>query len=104
MMWNFITFHLRRLRERAAAGAAVSSFAFSKKSSTPKKKDKKNKGERPDLVENWGICYSHFTRDHYLGRYYILRHVYHTNTKNSVYSRTCLFLELHCYIPNVNNR
>jgi len=45
MMWNFITFHLRRLRERTAAGAAVSSFSFSKKSSTPKKKDKKNKGE-----------------------------------------------------------
>ena len=50
------------------------------------------------------IYYSHLARDHYLGQYYILRHVYHTKTKNGMYSRTCLFPECHCYIPNVNNR
>ena len=37
------------------------------------------------------IDYSHFARDHNLGRNYILRHVYHTKAKNSMYSRTCLF-------------
>ena len=37
------------------------------------------------------VYYSHFARDHYLGQYYILWHVYHTKTKNGMYSRTCLF-------------
>ena len=32
------------------------------------------------------------------------RHGYHTKTKNGMYSRTCLFPEFHCYIPNMNNR
>ena len=50
------------------------------------------------------VYYAHFAWDHYLVRYYILRHVYHTKTKNSMYSRTCLFPKFHCYIPNVNNR
>ena len=31
-------------------------------------------------------------------------HILHTKTKNSMYSRTCLFPEFHCYIPNMNNR
>ena len=50
------------------------------------------------------IYYSHFAMNHYLGRYYILRHVYHKKNLNDMYSRTCLFHEFHCYIPNVNNR
>ena len=39
----------------------------------------------------------------YLGRHYIFRHGYHTNTKNGMYSRTCLVPELYCCIPNLNN-
>ncbi|KAI0216988.1 Translocating chain-associated membrane protein 1 [Lamellibrachia satsuma] len=51
MMWNFITFHLRRLREqRMASGAAISAFAFSKKATSipNKKKEKKNKVKRDE--------------------------------------------------------
>ena len=50
------------------------------------------------------IYYSKFARDHYLGQYYIFRHGYHTKTKIGMYSRTYLFTEFHCCIPNVNNR
>ena len=35
------------------------------------------------------IYYSHFARDHYLGRCYILRHGYHQETKNDMYLRIC---------------
>ena len=50
------------------------------------------------------IHYSKFATDHYLRQYYIFRHGYHTKTKNGMYSRTCLFPEFHCCLPNVNNR
>ena len=50
------------------------------------------------------IYYSKFDRDHYLGWYYIFWRGYHTKTKNGMYSTTCLFLEFHCSIPNVNDR
>ena len=50
------------------------------------------------------IYYSKFAKDHYLGLHYISRHGYHAKTKHGMYSRTCLFHECQCCIPNLNNR
>ena len=50
------------------------------------------------------VYYSIFAKDHYLGLHYISRHGYHAKTKHGMYSRTCLFHEFQCCIPNLNNR
>ena len=50
------------------------------------------------------IYYSKFAKDHYLGLHYMSRHGYHAKTKHGMYSRTCLFHECQCCIPNLNNR
>ena len=50
------------------------------------------------------IYYSKFAKDHYLGLHYISRHGYHAKSKYGMYSRTCLFHEFQCCIPNLNNR
>ena len=49
------------------------------------------------------IYYSKFAKDHCLGWHYISRQGYHAKTKHGMYSRTCLFPEFHCFIPNLNN-
>jgi hypothetical protein len=46
MMWNFINFHLRRMREKAAEAAALK-----KKSSGAKRKVKKEKEDVNELPE-----------------------------------------------------
>ena len=58
------------------------------------------------MAENVSIYtyYSKFAKDHYLGLHYISRHGYHAKTKHGLYSRTCLFHEFQCCIPNLNNR
>ncbi len=46
MMWNFINFHLRRMREKAAEAAVLK-----KKSSSAKRKPKKEKEDVSELPE-----------------------------------------------------
>ncbi|TPP60397.1 Translocating chain-associated membrane protein 1 [Fasciola gigantica] len=48
MVWNFITFHQRRRRDRSSHGASKSWFSFGQDSSTPKKKEKKKVAKRED--------------------------------------------------------
>ncbi|THD21762.1 Translocation-associated membrane protein 1 [Fasciola hepatica] len=48
MVWNFITFHQRRRRDRSSHGASKSWFSFGQDSSAPKKKEKKKVSKRED--------------------------------------------------------
>lgn len=57
MMWNFIHFHLRRLRERQALAAASRKKAAEKKAKKPKKEDSKRSSEEdvselPEVDQN----------------------------------------------------
>lgn len=51
VMWNFITFHLRRVRERNEAAAVVANKKLASPGSSQKRKKAKGLG---------GIFYSHF--------------------------------------------
>ena len=59
--------------------------------------------QRTKLITLLYIYYSKFAKDHCLGWHYISRHGYHAKTKHGMYSRTCLFHECQCCIPNLNN-
>ncbi|KAA0190827.1 Translocation-associated membrane protein 1 [Fasciolopsis buskii] len=48
MVWNFITFHQRRRRDRPSHGASKNWFSFGQESNTPKKKEKKKVVKREE--------------------------------------------------------
>jgi translocating chain-associated membrane protein 1 len=51
MMWSFITFHLKRMREKATEAQTQKKKSGSKKSHEKKKKEKPEKGEAEDVNE-----------------------------------------------------